>query len=112
MGVDPVHVPAVVPTICPSRSVPETSGNAVFTGGRACTIPVARESAADDPSAFVAVTRTLTVWATSADVSCLLLDVEPVISPHAAPVESHRNHWYAYVIVVELVHVPDAAFRI
>jgi hypothetical protein len=92
--------------------VPEIVGSAVFFGGSAWTMLEAAEVTGVDPSALVAVTRTRMVFPTSLEVSCRDLPVAPVMSTHAPPPASQRCHWYAYVGVVALDHVPGRALMI
>ena len=69
MGVVPVHDPGAAVNLCPSRAEPAIDGGAVLDAGRAATALVAAETAAAAPAEFVALTRTLIVAPTSADVS-------------------------------------------
>jgi hypothetical protein len=65
IGCRPVHVPGCAVTTAPTRAEPLTVGCAVFTGGPT-TIAVGLEATVVAPSAFVAVTRTLSREPTSA----------------------------------------------
>src|SRR2546423_1556550 len=58
----------------------------------------AMSPAASITAAFVAVTCTRTVLFTSAVVSVYVAAVAFRIATHAAPLLSHRCHWYANVI--------------
>jgi len=63
----PAQVPIVVVRDEPTSAVPLSTGLAYTFGATVSeTIPVARESFVALPSAFVAVTRTRSVWPTSA----------------------------------------------
>ena len=89
----PVHVPTVEVSVCPSRSVPETTGRTVFTGGSGATVVVGPESALALPPAFVAVTRTRIVPSTSAGVRSSVAPVSPAMSLQFTPAASQRSHW-------------------
>ncbi len=53
----PVHVPAVLESVWPCMSEPDTVGTAVFAGAdSAATTAVAAEVAVEDPAEFDAVT--------------------------------------------------------
>jgi hypothetical protein len=57
---EPVQVPFVVVSVCPSCGVPEITGSAVFATGIAVTTELALLVAVWVPAVFVAVTTTRT----------------------------------------------------
>ena len=62
----PLHEPLVVVSVCPCWAVPETVGNAVFTGGGSAAITaVCAKLAEADPPALTAVATARIVWSTS-----------------------------------------------
>src|SRR5262245_26802329 len=87
----PVHVPGVTPSTRPSCNGPVMAGAAVLCGGTPTITAVRAESAKLLPAVFCAVTRTFSLFPTSAPttVYCWLEDPSCV---QFAPDASQRNH--------------------
>src|SRR5215217_7225072 len=97
--VAPVHVPLSEDSVSPTSAAPSTVGRPVFFGAAAgATTPVPFESFVVLPSSFVAVTRTRSVWSTSAARTRYARFVAPAISAQLrrSPTGSQRSHWYEY----------------
>ena len=90
----PVQLPAAAVSSWPACAVPEIVGGELFTGGAgaAATTAVCAEPAEPEPSAFVAVTATLTVEPTSAEESAYVWPVALAMSTQLAPAPSQRRH--------------------
>jgi len=71
------------------------AGGVVFIGaaGVAATRAVCAETAEAEPCEFVAVTKTRTVEATSANVSVYTCAVAGMMSTQFTPDKSQRRHW-------------------
>ena len=63
------HVPVPADSVSPSRGVPEITGAALLSGGRAATVPDGADRTVAAPAPFVAVTRTRRRNPTSSAVS-------------------------------------------
>jgi hypothetical protein len=87
-------VPVEAVNVCPTCDGPEIEGAAVFEGGKPATAAVCGEVAADEPPAFVAVTTTRTVPATSDAFSRYVGLVAPAISTQVLPPPSQSRHRY------------------
>jgi hypothetical protein len=71
-------------------------GDALFGAAASVTTSVGFEFAVDEPSAFVAVTRTISVCPVSAAATSYVWSVALEIEMQAAPFSSQRSHWYVY----------------
>ena len=90
----PVQLPGSPVNTWPACAVPEIDGGEPFTGaaGAAATTAVCAEPAEPEPTVFVAVTATLTVKPTSAELSVYVWAPAPTMSTQLAPALSQRRH--------------------
>src|SRR3954453_6215339 len=119
--VDPVglfdHLPSAATSVCPTFARPVIVGAYVLAGtpapppGAAPTAPVCLDSAAVDPSAFVAVTRTLIVCFSSAAASTYVFAVAEGIAAHFFPSFWQRSHTYENDVGA-LIQVPSLAVSV
>jgi hypothetical protein len=89
----PVHVPGRAVSVARSRGVPSIAGASVLAGATAAIGSVEAEVAVSRPPAFVAVTSTRRLRATSADVAVYVLSVAPSMSAQLVPSGAQRRHW-------------------
>ena len=87
---EPVQVPFVVVSTCPSRAVPETAGMTVFVGGTAVMTALCVVVEDVEPAAFVAVTVPRIVLPTSVAVRVYVVPVCPAIVTQLEPAASQR----------------------
>jgi hypothetical protein len=108
MGCVPVQLPVERLNLDPCCAVPERIGAALFAGAvpLLAMTGLGPESTVDEPPVFVAVTRTRSVWPTSAEVTVLLFAVAPGILAHPPSPARHRSHWYRKLIGSAPLHSP------
>src|SRR5215210_992650 len=81
IGPVPLHSPEVATRISPGVARPLTNGATRLAGGRAATTAVRSENSAEEPTAFVAVTRTNRRQPTSPEVATYVLAFAPLMIP-------------------------------
>src|SRR5439155_7241298 len=92
-----------------TAAVPEPDGQPV-AGGLAVITELGADVAEFEPEPFVAVTRTRSVWPTSAPLRVYTWPVAPPMSEHPPPFLLQRPHRYANEVGFP-VHVPLWAVR-
>jgi hypothetical protein len=109
----PVHVPVDDDSVCPSMSVPVTSGRTVFTGGAGGPMTaVGFATAVATPASLVAVIAKRIVWPTSAGVSAYVEPAAPAIAAQLVPAASQRRHSRAKVSGAVPLQVPVVAVSV
>ena len=101
----PTATPFEIP--CSSMSAPLDWPNRQYERGMSL---LTAEAYTEDP--LEAVTTTRSVELTSASTRTYVLAFAPGTSAHAAPAESQRRHWYAYVSGGVPAQLPSFAVRV
>ena len=88
----PVQAPLVAVSVMPSLAVPVIAGGVVFAGADAVTTAVSADVDWAEPAPLPAVTVTLSLEPTSAEVATYAALFVPIFEQFA-PAESQRCHW-------------------